>query len=207
MGGVDGVLGAGGGGEGLLTTEALLPRCFLLQVLICVTVIVHYSNGDWETQVHRPEKRVVKLMCDIPLTALLASLTYNLLLVGVCVVLAVKTRHLPDNFSESFFIAVCVTGTLILWGCFLVVYTLSPPGSGKDLSLVIALLCNNSLVVIFLFGSRVYAVLFGKRGRKGVHVTVGSAETLGGIMLKGRLLKRRPTRFNLSSDNSNYRKH
>ena len=32
--------GEGGGLEGLLTGETLLPRCFLLQVLICVSVIV-----------------------------------------------------------------------------------------------------------------------------------------------------------------------
>ena len=186
-----------------MTGETLLPRCFLLQVLICVSVIVHHSDRDWQTQVHSPEHRVVKLMCDIPLTALLASLTYNLLLVVVCVVLAVKTRRLPDNFSESLFIAICVTGTLILWGCFLVVYTLSPEGSGKDLSLVSALLSNNSLVLISLFGSRVYAVLFGKRNRKNMLVTVGS-EFPGGVRMRTRLSKRRPTVFLPPSDISSF---
>ena len=186
-----------------MTAETLLPRCFLLQVLICVSEVVHHSDGDWQTQVHSQEQRVVKLMCDIPLNALLTSLTYNLLLVVVCVVLAVKTRHLPDNFSESLFIAICVTGTLILWGCFLVVYTLSPEGSGKDLSLVCALLSNNSLVLISLFGSRVYAVLFGKRNRKNMHLTVCS-EIPGGVRLRRRSLKRRPTAFPHPSDISSF---
>lgn len=95
---------------------------------------------------------------------MVSFLVYNLLLVFVCTILAFKTRHLPDNFNESHFIVMSVTGTLILWGCFIIVYTLSPQKSTRSLFMVIALFCNHSLALIFLFFPRIYAVLFSKSG-------------------------------------------
>ena len=132
----------------------------------------------------------MELACEVPENGLISFLVYNLLLVFVCTILAFKTRHLPDNFSESLFIAMCVTSTLILWGCFIIVYTLSPLKSTRTMSMVIALLCNHSVALIFLFLSRVYAVLFGQSNigtRKEIFVQIRKGQVLGFQILNGKI--------------------
>ena len=141
-----------------LSFVILMSRCLPFQLLLCVVHII--TNEVWDTHEMSSEQKVVYLVCDVPAGALISFLVYNLLLVLVCTILAFKTRHLPDNFNESLFIAMCVTSTLILWGCFIIVYTLSPVKSTRIMSMAIALLCNHSVALIFLFLSRVCAVLF-----------------------------------------------
>ena len=60
--------------------------------------------------------------CGMDDLSLLYSLSYNMLLVCVCTLYAVKTRHIPENFNESKFIGFTMYTTCIIWLAFIPIY-------------------------------------------------------------------------------------
>ena len=64
----------------------------------------------------------VEFFCDMPLTGLIVSLAFNILLILLCVVYGFLTRKLPENFSESWYIFVSAATTIFLWLVFLPSY-------------------------------------------------------------------------------------
>ena len=141
-----------------LMTVILTRHCLSFQILLCLFVAVE-QGSTWGTHSVGTEHGITALVCDMPVPGVISFLVYNLLVLFACTTLAFRTWHLPDNFNESFFIAVFLMFTLILWGCFILVYSLYQQRRVRTLSLAIALLCGHSLALIFLFLPRVYAVL------------------------------------------------
>ena len=139
-------------------TVILTRHCLSFQILICLFVAVE-QGSTWGTHSVGTEHGITALVCDMPAPGLISFLVYNLLVLFACTTLAFRTWRLPDNFNESFFIAVFLMFTLILWGCFILVYSLYRQYRVRTLSLSIALFCGHSLALIFLFLPRVYAVL------------------------------------------------
>ena len=64
----------------------------------------------------------IVLKCRADDMSLLYSLTYNMLLVAVCTLYAVKTRTIPENFNESKFIGFAMYTTCIIWLAFVPIY-------------------------------------------------------------------------------------
>lgn len=64
----------------------------------------------------------IVLKCNMNDMSFLYSLSYNMLLIVVCTVYAVKTRHIPANFNESKFIGFTMYTTCIIWLAFLPIY-------------------------------------------------------------------------------------
>lgn len=60
--------------------------------------------------------------CKIKDISFLISLTYNMVLIIVCTVYAVKTRKIPENFNESKFIGFAMYTTCIIWLAFVPIY-------------------------------------------------------------------------------------
>lgn len=52
----------------------------------------------------------------------LLSLVYNMLLIVVCTVYAVKTRKIPENFNESKHIGFTMYTTCVIWLGFVPIY-------------------------------------------------------------------------------------
>ena len=140
-----------------LLTVILTRHCLSFQILLCMFVAVEQGR-TWGTHSVGTQLGVTALVCDMPAPGVISFLVYNLLVLFACATLAFRTWRRPDNFNESFFIAVFLTFTLILWGCFFLVYSLYQQHRVRTLSLAIALLCGHSLALIFLFLPRVYAV-------------------------------------------------
>lgn len=111
------------------------------------------------TQPVRSEK-FVELSCDFTLPGLASFLAYNLTLVFLCAVFAFKTRKLPDNFNESRFMSMCVTTTLVIWLAFIPTFLTSSRQYIKTLLLTVALLLNHSVALLFLFLTKLYAVIY-----------------------------------------------
>lgn len=76
--------------------------------------IRHYNPGG--------RRNDVILKCRIEETSFLISLTYNMLLILICTVYAIKTRKIPENFNESKFIGFTMYTTCIIWLAFLPIY-------------------------------------------------------------------------------------
>ncbi|CAG5121182.1 unnamed protein product [Candidula unifasciata] len=129
------------------------------QVIISILVSGLEKPTAILTQPVRSEA-FVELSCDFTLPGLASFLAYNLTLVLLCSIFAFKTRKLPDNFNESRFMSMCVATTLVIWLAFIPTFLTSSRQYLKTLLLTLALLLNHSVALVFLFLSKLYAVIY-----------------------------------------------
>ena len=69
-----------------------------------------------------PDRGQVILKCRIKDSSFLVSLVYNMVLIVVCTLYAVKARKVPENFNETKFIAFTMYTTCIIWLAFVPIY-------------------------------------------------------------------------------------
>ena len=105
-------------------------------------------------------EKYVELSCYLPLEDLLPPLVYNVLLIAVCSLYAFKARTLPDNFNESRYLFLCVSTTLFLWVAFIPAYFSSFYATRKALMLAILLLLNSTVMLLCMYVSKVYGVMY-----------------------------------------------
>ncbi|KAK0066489.1 metabotropic glutamate receptor 2 [Biomphalaria pfeifferi] len=139
----------------------LILTAFLIaiQVIICVYIYIEYKPTARKTQPILTEK-YVELSCHMTLPGLVSFLTYNLVLICLCIVFAFKTRKLPDNFNESRFISMCVSTTLIIWMAFITTYFTASRDFVRAMVLSVTLLLNHSVAIVFLYAPKIYAAVY-----------------------------------------------
>jgi metabotropic glutamate receptor 2/3 len=105
--------------QGHLRPQYISPRS---QVVICLCLIsVQLLLSLLWVAFERPSvemiayDRLVILKCHMNKHSFLFSLIYNVLLVIICTVYAVRTRKVPENFNETKFIGFTCYTTCILW--------------------------------------------------------------------------------------------
>lgn len=74
------------------------------------------------TRFYYPSRKEVILKCNIQDMSFLFSQLYNMILITICTVYAVKTRKIPENFNESKFIGFTMYTTCIIWLAFIPIY-------------------------------------------------------------------------------------
>lgn len=74
------------------------------------------------TRYYYPNRKEVILKCNIQDMSFLFSQLYNMILITICTVYAVKTRKIPENFNESKFIGFTMYTTCIIWLAFIPIY-------------------------------------------------------------------------------------
>ena len=125
-------------------------------------------------------EKQVELHCQQPLEGLLTPLSYNLLLIFLCSVLAFLTRKLPDNFNESWYIFLCVSTTLFIWIAFLPTYFAAFYAYHKATLLALALILNGVVTLVCLFGPKIYALYY--IADKDIKITDFSSSTFNQTM-------------------------
>ncbi|XP_071089071.1 metabotropic glutamate receptor 7-like [Haliotis cracherodii] len=157
----------------------VLPRCtssssqvvivtgLLTFQVILVTVSTSLAPPRVAKSMPVRTEKFVELYCDMPLVGLLSSLSFNLVLVIICVFYAFKTRRLPDNYNESRYIAFCVDTTLLVWISFVPTYFTTSLAYYKVIILSIALIVNSSVCLLCLFIPKVYALYQQKKTNSG----------------------------------------
>lgn len=127
--------------------------------------VVHPPHA---VELHSAPHRL-QAVCIFPLVPFIASLTYNILLIMICVFFAFKARKLPDNYNESRFISFCVYCTVIIWMAFVPAYFSVDSASLEVMFLSLQVIANASLIVICIFIPKIYALYFVDK--KDQHVT------------------------------------
>ena len=126
--------------------------------------ILSVAQTFWPTVAVRtmpvPTVKTVELHCWQDQMSLLLPLTYNLLLILCCSILAFLTRKLPDNFNESWYIFLSVSTTLFIWIAFLPTYYAAFFAYHKAALLALALTLNGAVTILCLFGPKIYALLY-----------------------------------------------
>ncbi|KAL8558852.1 hypothetical protein ACOMHN_031781 [Nucella lapillus] len=139
-------------------------------VMTCVLIVIQILfTSVWllmeppGTRHHYPERRepIVILKCSSDDFSFLVSLVYNILLIIICTVYAVKTRKIPENFNESKFIGFAMYTTCIIWLAFVPIYF----GTLNSFRIQITTLCvsislSATVALLCLFMPKVYIIIF-----------------------------------------------
>ena len=102
----------------------------------------------------------VELACEMEITYFMLCVGYNIGLVILCAAHAFLTRHLPDNFNESWYLFVSVSTTSFLWLVFLPSYFTTFHSYYKTAILAFCLFVNGACTLVCLFLPKVYAIYF-----------------------------------------------
>lgn len=74
------------------------------------------------TRFYYLNRTMVILKCKMQDNSFLISQIYNMILITVCTLYAIKTRKIPENFNESKFIGFTMYTTCIIWLAFVPIY-------------------------------------------------------------------------------------
>ncbi|XP_071082825.1 metabotropic glutamate receptor 3-like [Haliotis cracherodii] len=107
------------------------------------------------------KKAQIILKCKSDDISFLVSLVYNMLLIIICTIYAVKTRKIPENFNESKFIGFSMYTTCIIWLAFVPIYF----GTLNSFKIQITTLCvsislSATVALLCLFLPKVYIIVF-----------------------------------------------
>jgi hypothetical protein len=109
-------------------TTPVRPRCISppAQVALCFCIVMAQLIGSliWlvvdppDTAIQYPTRTEAVLTCKANASHLLISLIYNMLLILLCTIYALKTRKIPENFNETRLIGFTMYSTSVLWLSF-----------------------------------------------------------------------------------------
>ncbi|XP_064633068.1 metabotropic glutamate receptor-like [Lineus longissimus] len=135
----------------------------LIKVVVLLVWIFTETPKAITTVTLGRDQNTLSLFCSMSMGAFGCIIGYNLLLILACCFHAFKTRKLPTNFNESRFISFCVYTTILMWLAFFPAYLTLTFGYYRTLFSCLALLVNATVVMICLFGTRLYGVYFVKK--------------------------------------------
>lgn len=127
------------------------------QIIICMALVsVQIVGGlTWlgfekpDTLYTRQHTYFQVLKCKASQIAIIASLTYNIVLIILCTVYGIKTRNIPQNFNEAKCIAFTMYSTCIVWLAFIPIYF----GASSDFKVntcTCKLICQCIFVLLFI---------------------------------------------------------
>ncbi|XP_076261780.1 metabotropic Glutamate Receptor [Rhynchophorus ferrugineus] len=134
--------------------------CSLIAVQVILTLVWMIIEPPG-TRYYYPTRKTVILKCKIQDMSFLFSQLYNMLLITICTVYAVKTRKIPENFNESKFIGFTMYTTCVIWLAFIPIYF----GTGnayetQTTTLCVATSMNATVALVCLYSPKVYIIVF-----------------------------------------------
>ncbi|CAG2215483.1 GRM8 [Mytilus edulis] len=138
------------------------------QIIICMALVsVQIVGGlTWlgfekpDTIYTRQHTEFQVLKCKASQIAIIASLTYNIVLIILCTIYGIKTRKIPQNFNEAKCIAFTMYSTCIVWLAFGAIYF----GASSDFKIEVTSLCmcvsiSATVALVCVFVPKLYIVL------------------------------------------------
>uniref|UniRef100_A0A1B0BVC9 G-protein coupled receptors family 3 profile domain-containing protein n=1 Tax=Glossina palpalis gambiensis TaxID=67801 RepID=A0A1B0BVC9_9MUSC len=129
-----------------------------VQILITLIWMMVEAPG---TRFYYLDRTMVILKCKMQDNSFLISQIYNMILITVCTLYAIKTRKIPENFNESKFIGFTMYTTCIIWLAFVPIYF----GTGNSYeiqitTLSVAISLSASVALVCLYTPKVYILVF-----------------------------------------------
>ncbi|CAF3531494.1 unnamed protein product [Rotaria sordida] len=140
-------------------SQVVICSCLIMVQLLLSLLWLAYERPYVDMIAY---ERLVILKCHMNKYSFLFSLSYNVLLVLICTMYAVRTRKVPENFNETKFIGFTCYTTCILWLAFLPIY-FTAHETGRH-HVYIATLCVTislcaTVALACLFSPKVYIIL------------------------------------------------
>jgi hypothetical protein len=93
-------------------SQLVICSCLIMIQLLLSLVWLAYERPAVDMFIY---DRLIILKCQINKHSFLVSLIYNVLLVLICTMYAIRTRKVPENFNETKFIGFTCYTTCIIW--------------------------------------------------------------------------------------------
>ncbi|KHN88099.1 Metabotropic glutamate receptor 5, partial [Toxocara canis] len=123
-------------------------------MIVAVGVMEEMPQAGFDPY-YQPSRMV--LVCSTTTFAFLSPFLWNLFLISLCTLYAVKTRNLPENFNEAKFIGFTMYCTLVVWTAFIVLHLGT---TNKALTMSFSFSLSASVALILLFFPKLYIILF-----------------------------------------------
>ncbi|CAL1534652.1 unnamed protein product [Lymnaea stagnalis] len=120
-----------------------------------ITGMLVYQPADFKMDYPAPRK--VRLVCDTSTLGIVVPLGFDLVLILLCTIYAVKTRNLPENFNEAKFIGFTMYSTCVIWLGFFPIYF---AGQNKEMTLSISVSLSAAIALLLLFMPKVYVIVW-----------------------------------------------
>uniref|UniRef100_A0A0B7B0T2 G-protein coupled receptors family 3 profile domain-containing protein n=3 Tax=Arion vulgaris TaxID=1028688 RepID=A0A0B7B0T2_9EUPU len=104
-----------------------------------------------------PSSKTVRLVCDTSTSGIIVPLTFDLVLIILCTLYAIKTRNLPENFNEAKFIGFTMYSTCVIWLGFFPIYF---AGDRKEITLSLSVSLSATIALLLLFVPKVYVIVW-----------------------------------------------
>uniref|UniRef100_A0A7E4UNY4 G_PROTEIN_RECEP_F3_4 domain-containing protein n=1 Tax=Panagrellus redivivus TaxID=6233 RepID=A0A7E4UNY4_PANRE len=144
-----------------ISPPAQIAICSVIVTLQIVVIIVFLFVDPPTTDITYPTPTVAVLSCKNATMHLFVSLGYNLFLILLCTIYAVKTRKIPENFNETRLIGFTMYSTSILWTAFAPIYFVTQNSFEVQItSLCSCISMGGTVALACFFAPKVYIVLF-----------------------------------------------
>jgi hypothetical protein len=127
---------------------------FLQQIICLVCYLLCNDSKVWQYQ--KQDKAVYQNICAIPIKCMSAGISFCVIESLLCVLLAYKTRDLPDRFNEVRWMISCVATTFVTTVAFNAIYQTN--AQLEELVRALVLAVNITFALIFLFLPKAYSV-------------------------------------------------
>ncbi|KAL1232801.1 Metabotropic glutamate receptor [Trichinella spiralis] len=137
-----------------ISAQVTITGLLVLVELITIVVFLIFEPPKADFDYSLPKR--VLLVCRTSGLTFFAPFGFDLFLVGMCTLYAVKTRNLPENFNEAKFIGFTMYTTCVIWLAFIAIYFGS---AKKDTTMCICFSLSATVALILLYFPKMYVIL------------------------------------------------
>ncbi|ESO92203.1 hypothetical protein LOTGIDRAFT_121187, partial [Lottia gigantea] len=133
--------------------------------IITVMLIIEPADSKLDYSV---VKRV-RLVCHTTPRGVIVPLGFDLVLIIMCTLYAIKTRNLPENFNEAKFIGFTMYTTCVIWSGFFPIYF---GGESRVITMCISITLSAMVALVLLFFPKVYIIIWApEKNTRGAFTT------------------------------------
>ncbi|KAK3576047.1 hypothetical protein CHS0354_036325 [Potamilus streckersoni] len=134
----------------------VIITCILVGVECAITTIMLVIEPA-DSKLDYSQSKRVRLICNTTTPGIIVPLTFDLILIFLCTLYAIKTRNLPENFNEAKFIGFSMYTTCVIWLGFLAIYFGSDQ---RVITLSISVSLSATVALVLLFFPKVYVMIW-----------------------------------------------
>lgn len=140
-----------------MSLYAQIVLTILVITVECAIIVATFVMDFQVSMITYPERNKPLLQCFYNVYTILGPIGYDLFLVSLCTLYAIRTRNLPENFNEAKFIGFSMYTTCVIWVAFIPLYF----GSDfKVITLCLSTSLSATVILIFLFIPKVYIIIW-----------------------------------------------